>query len=80
MWSFREQVVISLIEAQGHVVHVDPGSDREWVACKRCANSWWLARRAQMADDPSIMMEDHEGKPLNIEPLVFQKCPQTRNV
>jgi len=70
-WTFREQVIISIIEGKGHIAVTD--NTKGWVVCSRCHVSWWVTRRAEMADTDRVADMGNLNA-ISSAPLVFDVC------
>jgi hypothetical protein len=65
-WNFREEVLLSMIRAAGH--DVVPDNQTGWAACRKCHVSWYVRKRALIADGQTV-------EPGNwSDPLAFYRC------
>jgi hypothetical protein len=70
-WSFREEMLLAMLRGLDHDPVPDP--QEGWARCPKCHVSWYVRRRAMLADMPPGGRVIDEGIQW-ANPLAFSTC------
>jgi hypothetical protein len=68
-WTLREYALLGVLTELGHAV--TPDNQKGWAKCSRCETSWWVRKRAELADLGGIINlveQEISSQPMDMKP------------